>query len=306
MTWSPVLPARDPIGHKGTFGTVAVIGGSARSSRMIGAPALAALGALRAGAGLVRLVTPGPILDAALTIEPSATGVAIPTASDGDIIAHEAAAVLDRVLVDADAVVIGPGLGVTESTKAAVVRVVQQEEKTVVVDADAINALSEIPDLHLDFRAPAVVTPHPGEFHRIASSLRIKADPRRESDRVEAADALAQRLGCIVVLKGAGTVVSDGQRRWVCDSRNPALGTAGTGDVLSGVIAGIIAQHAAPSGPVPRPGRIDLFAAACAGVEAHARAAEAWREANATGGMLARELAAGLPAAVESLRVKGT
>lgn len=306
MTKFPLLPARDPAGHKGTFGTVAVIGGSARASRMIGAPALAALGALRAGAGLVKLVMPEPILDAALTIEPSATGVALPTGSDGDIIAHEAAAVLDRVLADAEAVVIGPGMGVTEATKAAVVRVVQQEETPVVVDADAINALAEIPDLHLDFRAPAILTPHPGEFHRIAAALRIKADPRREGERTEAAGALAQRLGCIVVLKGAGTVVSDGQQQWVCDSRNPALATAGTGDVLSGVIASIVAQHAAPAGPIPRPGRVDLFTAACAGVEAHARAAEAWRDANATGGMLARELATGLPAAVDSLRAKGT
>ena len=93
----PSLPPRDPAGHKGTFGTVSVIGGCASDPRMIGAPALAARGALRAGAGLARLVLPAPVLDAGLVVEPSATGRAMPTDASGRVVPHEAARVIDEV-----------------------------------------------------------------------------------------------------------------------------------------------------------------------------------------------------------------
>src|SRR5258706_10548954 len=108
----PSLPPRPATGHKGTFGTVAVVGGSsAGDSRMIGAPALAAVAALRAGCGLVRLAMPGPILAAGIVLAPSATGTRIPTGRDGGIIAHEASAVIDQMVTRATCLVIGPGMG---------------------------------------------------------------------------------------------------------------------------------------------------------------------------------------------------
>jgi hydroxyethylthiazole kinase-like uncharacterized protein yjeF len=300
----PPLPMRDPRGHKGTFGTVAVLGGNCEQpQRMIGAPALAALGALRAGAGLARLIMPSPILDAGLTICPSATGRAIPVDHEGCILGHEAAQVIDEECPGCHCLVVGPGLGRSEGARAAALRVVQQESRPVVVDADAINCLAEVPDLARDFHAAAILTPHPGEYRRLAGSLGITADPTEESGRPLAAELLAQRVGCIVILKGAATIVTDGQRTWVCPAVNSALATAGTGDVLSGLVAGLVAQWVPSSGPSSPARPLDLFGAACLGVMAHALAAGGWaRRSEAGAGLLASELADEIPAALERLR----
>ncbi len=320
----PTLPARDPRGHKGTFGTVAVIGGCGHEDRhMIGAAALAATSALRAGAGLARLVMPAPVLDAGLTICASATGVPIPVDGTGRIVPHEAAAVLDAQARSCECLVVGPGLGVSDGVRAASLRAVQQEDVPVVVDADALNALAEITELARDFHAAAVLTPHPGEYRRLASGLGISLDRVDAPSRPAAAAALAQRLGCIVVLKGAGTVVSDGQRTWVNPSGTAALATAGTGDVLSGLLAGLVAQFVRPAlaaalagagaraaGDAKRsasrsgtPPTLSLYDAARIGVLAHGLAAERWvKTRRADAGLLAMELADEIPAALGELR----
>ncbi len=295
----PPLPSRDPAGHKGTFGTVLVLGGCSDTSHaMLGAPALAAIGALRAGAGLVKLLMAGPLLPGAIGICPSATGIPLPVTGDGELEQGACIPVFDRAIEGATAMVIGPGLGTGEVARALSLRSVQQEGVPVVVDADALNCLSMIPELFRDFRARAVLTPHPGEYARLASSLRIKADPVSPGGRRHAAEDLARRLGCIVVLKGAGTVVSDGQRSWTCAHANPAMATAGTGDVLSGMIAAVAGQfcHALTQ-------RLSLWDVARLAVEAHARAGDAWvRRTGASAGLLAQELGAEIPAAMESLR----
>ncbi len=256
----PPLPRRDPSGHKGTFGTVSVVGGCASTRpgamRMIGAPMLAARGALRAGAGLVRVVMPEPILSAAVASLPPVTGASLPVDERGEILGHEAAAELDRQLASAACVVIGPGLGTLpealdpsrqfgEGATSMVLRAVQQEDVPVVLDADGLNLLSKVPEFWRDLRARIVMTPHPGEFRRLAAALNIDLDPIDPRTRPQAAEQLAQRLGAIMVLKGAGTVVSDGHRTWVCTRGHSCMGTGGTGDVLAGVIGALIAQHAA-------------------------------------------------------------
>ena len=303
----PALPRRDPRGHKGTFGTVVVIGGCAGpGARMVGAPALTARAALRAGAGLCRLVMPAPILNAAIGICPSATGAPIGVDTEGAILPHEAAAAVDAHLAGAGCIVVGPGLGGGDGLRAAVLRTLQQEEAPVVVDADAINLLAGIPELWRDLRAAAVLTPHPGEYGRLASALNIGHDPADPGDRPAAAEALAQRLGCIVVLKGAGTIVTDGQRTWLNTTGGSELATAGTGDVLSGVIAGLVAQFVGPPRPAPMPrppGKpLDLFDAARLAVHAHGLAGERWAVRHrASGGLLAAELADELPAVLAGL-----
>ncbi|MCC6949920.1 MAG: NAD(P)H-hydrate dehydratase [Phycisphaerales bacterium] len=295
----PRLPQRPAQGHKGTFGTVVVVGGCHAGGRaMIGAAALAALGALRSGAGLAKLVMPADLLAAGLTICPSATGAGLPQVEGGGLDAEAAPQVLDRMLGDATVAVIGPGLGEGDVERALSLRAVQQDSVPVVVDADAINNLATLPDLFRDFHAPAVVTPHPGEFRRLAAGLRIALDPTDPAQRPDGAAELSRRLGCICVLKGAGTVVSDGLRTWTCSRGHPCLATAGTGDVLSGVIAGLAAQFACGASPA-----ISLFDAARIGVEAHAIAGERWANVHgAQAGLLAQELAEQVPGAVEGLR----
>ncbi|MEM7756137.1 MAG: NAD(P)H-hydrate dehydratase [Planctomycetota bacterium] len=307
----PALPSRPADGHKGTFGTVLVIGGCATPTRrMLGAPALTASGALRTGTGLAQIMCPRPIVDHVLTLCPSATGWALPVEPDGSIVAHEAAELFDEAVQKASVIAIGPGLGDADGVIPLVLRAVGQAETPVVADADALNALADLRDVAKDVRAPLIVTPHPGEYRRLAKNLGITADPL--ADRNRAAEALAQRLGCIAVLKGSGTVVSDGQRTWTCAHGHPCLGTAGTGDVLTGIVAGLVAQYV-PDGPAAigsvvlprRPDRpLSLFDAARLAVEIHAHAGERWaRERHAGGGMLASELVDFVPSEVEARRL---
>lgn len=316
----PPLPARPIDGHKGTFGTVSIIGGCENDQQvMYGAPALAARAALRTGSGLVRIAASRGVLSHAVTLEPSATGVVLPVDTRGLLDGPGAAEVFDRVAAESHCVVIGPGLG-RSGTDALSLRSVQQTESPVVVDADALNALAEIPELAGAIQARAVFTPHPGEFRRLAEPLQIVGDPANAEDRPRLAAELAQRLGVIVVLKGRATVVSDGLRAWICDRGHPCLGTAGTGDVLAGTIAGLIAQYGAglnPYASLPeavkaklppqddplRP--LSLYDAARLGVFAHAIAGEAWAETHAHAGMLARELADGLPEVLDAMREGG-
>jgi ADP-dependent NAD(P)H-hydrate dehydratase len=265
---------------------------------MIGAPALAARAALRAGCGLVRLAMPGPILSAGIVMTPSATGTRLTVDGRGNIVAHEASAAIDQLVSNATCLVIGVGLGQGEGPAGASLRAVQQESIPVVVDADAINCLAQVPRLHDDFRARAILTPHPGEFARLAHALRITQNPTDPAQRPAAAAALAQRLGCVVVLKGAGTVVSDGIRTWTCKHGHPCLGTAGTGDVLSGLLGGLIAQFA-PDEDAP----LSLYDASRVAVQAHAIAGEEWaRSKGASAGLLAAELADELPGVLEGMR----
>jgi len=297
----PPLPQRSADGHKGTFGTVLVVGGCvAGETRMVGAPALAAaaaISAFRSGAGLVKVFAPAPILDVVLSIAPSATGLSFAVDAAGLPQLPDVVESFDKASARSDACVIGPGLG-TLGIAPLVLRAVQQDAAPMVIDADALNVLADIPDLWRDFRAASVLTPHPGEFRRLAARFKIAHDPTDAQHRPHAAASLAQRMGCIVVLKGARTVVSDGHKTWTSSTSNPALATAGTGDVLSGLLGGLLAQHARS----PKPD-LAIYDIARIAVEAHARAAAAWTHTHsATGGMLALELASHLPAALESLR----
>lgn len=267
----PALPPRPSDGHKGTFGTVVVIGGSAT---MVGAPALSATGALRAGCGLCRIAAPSAILAHCLTLEPSATGIAL--ADDPAALAGA----LDASWV----VAAGPGLGEGPGIGALVDALLAAPQR-LVLDADALNALAR--------RAPPAaraadltLTPHPGEFRRLARAWGIDADPVAPHARADAAAALARLAHATVLLKGAGTVVSDGARTRVLRHADPVLAVPGSGDVLTGLIAGLMAQG------------MTAFDAAVLAAHLHAEAGRRWRERHGTAGMLARELAALLPEAM--------
>ncbi len=313
----PILPARPADGHKGTFGTVSVVGGcDGPDAVMLGAPVLAARAALRAGCGLVRLVMARPLLYHALAIEPQATGVALRTDVLGQVEPSHMTERIDEVSRASRCLVVGPGLGLGEVACGAVLRAMQQEDAACVLDADALTLMSRTEDLTREIRARAILTPHPGEYLRLARALRLPEGVGSPDERLEACAALAQRLGCVCVLKGHRTVVSDGLRAWVCEHGGVELGVAGTGDVLAGIIAGIVSQHAmdaslpgltpeqqmALAGDALR--TLSLYDAARVGVEIHARAGEAWRtrHGGATGGLLARELCDEIPAIVEAMR----
>lgn len=283
----PRLPTRAVDGHKGTFGRVAVVGGAAGSGAgptMVGAPALAAMGALRSGAGLVRVITPAPVLHTVLALCPSATGIGLTVDADGAL-ADEAYETAMAAVRETDAAVVGCGLG--RESEAFVRAIDTACETPTVMDADGLVAGAQP-------GGPRVLTPHPGEFSRLAGALGIEGNAADPDERPGLAGALARATGAVVVLKGRGSVVSDGARAWVCDRGHPCLGTAGTGDVLAGVLAGLLAD---------RTGDADRYDRVRSGVLAHAIAGERWaQQTGASGGMLAPELASLLPSAVESLR----
>ncbi len=309
----PPLPARPESGHKGTFGKVCVIGGQGGGASgidmMIGGPALCATAALRSGCGLAVLAMPRGILAEGLTIAPSATGLALPVDDEGRLQPSAVAELIDARIGGIDCFAIGPGFGADVPQQQIVIRLLSQDEKPVVVDADALNALALCVDFHRDIRAAAIFTPHPGEYQRLAKTLGIEGDAVEDAGRPDAAAKLAQRLGCVVVLKGHRTVVTDGQDIFINETGGPALATAGTGDVLTGVIAAMVAQffkqHLGVGSRRLSPemrGGLDLMACAQLGVHLHGLAADLWAREHGSAGLLAADLADCLPAAMQSCR----
>ena len=290
------LPTRATEGHKGTFGTVLVIGGCAHTPRkMLGGAMLAARGALRAGAGRVIVAVPEPLAHEALLMLPESVIVPLAVDGEGALLASEAAESIDLARRDATVTLVGPALGRAPSVESMVMRLVSLGEMPLVLDADAIRAFAAHRDPGRDLRGIAVFTPHPGEARMLADSLGLDVDCIERATRPAAAMTLAQRLGSVVVLKGAGTVTSDGLQAWRCDRGNAALATGGSGDVLAGVVSALFAQFGAKHG-------LSAGTLAALAVEAHARAGDLWCAAHGDSGALAHEIADLIPDAMSAMR----
>jgi hydroxyethylthiazole kinase-like uncharacterized protein yjeF len=269
------LPSRRPDMHKGEAGRVLIIAGARGYT---GAAALAAHGALRAGAGLVYLATPtslNPILEVKCT---EAITLPMPETQAGSL-APTAAAQLVELASSCDAVALGPGLSRHPETARLVAELVARLDRPLVVDADGLNCLADTdPTLLAARSAPTVLTPHPGELARL---LKVSV-PDISADRLGMARRAAHSFGAVTVLKGAGTIVAraDGEA-WINPVATDALASGGTGDVLTGVLAAFLAGSASPE------------EAAIAAVYYHARAGElAARRRGATRGVLASDLLA--------------
>lgn len=285
-----LLPARRPDANKGTFGRVAVIGGC---SDYVGAPGLTARAAYRVGAGLVALAVPEAIKPALAATCAEATFISLPKAHDR----HTPAGltlILDWLAAAKGGAVValGPGIGQAGETAEFVAGLLEALAagraalKGLACDADALNLLAAMPDWPARLPPLTVLTPHAGEMARLAGTT-IEAI---QSDRIGHALRCADAWGHVVVLKGAHTVVAAPRRRgFVLPFANPAMATAGTGDVLAGCIAGLLAQGLPP------------FEAATCGAYLHSAAGERWRQAHGDAGMLAGDLLALLPEVIRSL-----
>lgn len=297
----PDLPPRDALGHKATFGKVCVVGGVWGDYPMIGAPALAARAALRSGCGLCVVAVPAPMLPTVLVMVPSVTGVALPIDAQQHLVAAKCLHILDPVLATTDALVVGPGLGCGTAQQEIVFRLVHIFTKPLIFDADALRLLAQIPDFAHTLKAlkaPLILTPHPGEFDALAQALDLHLDAVSESTRDDAALTLAAQLGCVVVLKGPYTRVSDGVRIWKSPHAEAALAVGGSGDVLSGITGAFAAQFASKAAASP----LDLFQVACLAVQVHALAAIAWSRSHGHAGLLPEDLANAIPATMAQLR----
>ena len=233
------LPRRARLAHKGTFGRVLIIGGG---PGMPGALRLAGEAALRAGAGLVTVAGSPENLAPVVSACPELIYASIANVSD-----------LEPHLQRADVVAIGPGLGRTAWSRTLCQHVFGLGVP-LVVDADALNLLAELPAYN---RNDWILTPHPGEAARL---LDLSADTV-QNDRIAAVDQLVVRFGGVTVLKGAGTLVAGAGPRSICERGNPGMATAGTGDVLTGTIAAVLAQCRHPG----RAARVGVLAHAIAG-----------------------------------------
>ncbi|MEO6398139.1 MAG: NAD(P)H-hydrate dehydratase [Tepidiformaceae bacterium] len=280
------LPDRPEDANKGTFGRVLVVGGS---RKYIGAPRLAALAAYRAGAGLVTIACPKGLIPSIAPALPETTWLTQGESEEGTL-PGETAIALRAELHGFSTVVYGPGMGDTGDTRALTWALLPdfalELARGSVIDADALNALAAMPDGAQRTPANAVLTPHPGEMARLLGTTVAHIQSRR----LAAAREAAERYGCTVVLKGAHSIVAgpDG-RAALSPFSNPLLATAGSGDVLAGMIGGYLAQGLQP------------FEAASLGVYLHGAAGESLRLELGESGLLASELADRIPRATKDI-----
>ena len=265
-----LLPDRDPWGHKGNFGKLLLLCGSRGYT---GAAFFAAMGALRSGAGLVFLGVPESIygIEAVKLNEP----VIFPLPDAGGRLSADAVPEILTRLPQMDAVLVGPGLGQSEGTLAVVRVVLEKAECPVVVDADGINVLSAHRDLLRGRKLPTILTPHDGEFARLGGVI--------GEDRMAAAAALAEELGCTVLLKGHETCITDGTDGYLNPTGNPGMAVGGSGDVLAGVITALLGAGLPP-----------LEAAAC-GAWLHGAAGDRCAAELGQYGMLPTDMLSALP-----------
>ena len=265
-----ILPDRDPYAHKGKFGKILLLCGSRGYT---GAAALSAMGALRSGAGLVFLGVPESIYAIEAVKLTEAIVFPLPDV-DGKLSAEAITEVLER-LAKMDAVLIGPGLGQSEGTFAVTEAVLTNARCPVVLDADGINVIARHKDILRGRTAPTILTPHDGEFARLGGVI--------GTDRAALAASMARELGCVMLLKGHETVITDGDETYVNHTGNPGMAVGGCGDVLAGIIVSLLGQGIAP-----------LEAAAC-GAWIHGAAGDLCARELGQYGMLPTDMVEALP-----------
>lgn len=281
------FPLRRREAHKGDFGHVLIVAGSVGKT---GAAALAAGGALRAGAGLVTVATPAPCLPVVAAARAELMTEPLPATAGGSL-AETGLSRLLELAGERDAVVLGPGIGQEPATRALVRGFVSECPVPLVIDADGLNALApsggDSAALEgLDRGGTVVLTPHPGEMARLAG--RPASEVQKE--RAEVSTRLARETGAVVVLKGERTLVAEPSgRAAVTPTGNPGMATGGTGDVLAGVLGSLLARHG-------------TLLSATAAVFVHGRAGDIAARERGEEGLTAGDVVEALPAAIQSLR----
>ncbi len=278
VTTLPNLPARPVDSHKGSFGRVLVVAGS---RGMSGAAVLAGSAALRGGAGLVEVASPAEVQPIIASSNPCYLTTGLPQDGLGRISPDAISAIVERASL-ADVVALGPGLGLSEGVREVVRFAVSEIAKPVVLDADGLNALALLtPRPVRPPNAPLVLTPHPGEFSRLTG----KSVAEVQADREQLAAAFPPAPHVVLVLKGRGTLVTDGEKIYVNETGNPGMATGGTGDVLTGFIAALLAQGFSP------------FPAAQLGVYLHGLAGDIARDHKGEYALIATDVLDHLPSA---------
>ncbi len=282
------IPSRSPASYKGSYGRVLVVAGS---TGMTGAAALASEAALRAGAGLVTLAIPkslNPILEVKLS---EVMTLPLPETEAGSLAKASTSAILEYAEKTKSVLAIGPGLSQHPETVSLVHQLVKESEEQelglrMIIDADGLNALAQSPDIISLLSTEAVLTPHPGEMARLTNT----AISTLESNRIDTAEEFANEYGVTLVLKGAPTITADPNgNTWINSTGNPGMATAGMGDVLTGTIAGLMAQN------------VPSEKAAVLGVYLHGLAGDIAAERLGMHGLIAGDVLKAVPQAISSL-----
>lgn len=258
---------------------------------MTGAAVLCGRGALRGGAGLVRVCAPATVQMLIAVAEPCFMTIALTDSPMGELTSDAAKHAIE-LIEWADAVAVGPGMGESDAAAELVREIVGNSTRPLVVDADGLNALAHGGEWWTkrpaaDVRGSLILTPHPGEFDRLLRGAGLPPLAGKTDDaRIAAAAAYAERAGCIVVLKGHRTIVTDAKRVYVNQTGNPGMATGGMGDVLTGLIAALLGQG------------LTAFDAAQLSVHCHGAAADSLVDAVGPIGYLASEVADAIPAAL--------
>lgn len=228
-----ILPDRKADSHKGDYGKILLLCGS---RGFTGAAALAAMGALRSGAGLVYVGVPESIY--AIEAVKLNEAIVFPLAEEDGKLSAKAIPEIRKYLQTADAVLIGCGLGISTGTMAVLDTVLREFRGPVVMDADAITMLATCPDLLKERKFPTILTPHDGEFRRLGIAV--------EEERLAGAMLAARELSCILLRKGHETIITDGNEYYINPTGNPGMAVGGSGDVLGGIIVSLLGQGIAP------------------------------------------------------------
>jgi NAD(P)H-hydrate epimerase len=283
----PTLPPRDTSSHKGTFGSLGVIGGHrGKFAAMFGGTALAAQAALRTGIGKCTLAMPESLLADGIKLIPQAIGLSLREGSRG-LKVQESTKAIDWLARHVDCLLIGPAFG-SAATQRRLVRQLLSQEKPAILDAGAINAVAFSPDIWAGGNPNTILTPHLKEFERLAEGF----DLQPTDDLHKQADHLAGKLETIIVLKSSNTYITDGKKHtYMFNKPNPALAAAGSGDVLAGIISGFVTQY--------YPKDLSLFDCALAGVAVHNQAGQLWRDRHGDRGLIMPELVDLIPVAIQ-------
>lgn len=255
VTSIPALPPRPADSHKGTFGHLLVLAGSLRMS---GAALLTARAALRSGPGLVTLGLPASVHPCLASAIQSNMSLPLPSTRTGTFSREAIQPALDFIGRRITAVALGPGITTEDEAFAFATRVAQRARCPLVLDADGLNCVAKAPETIRAAVAPRILTPHPGEAARLLG----RKTAQIQADRKAAVLELANVFNAVVVLKGHRTLVADRERMYENATGNPGMATGGAGDVLTGIIGGLLAQGMSP------------FDAAVVGTFVHGRAGD--------------------------------
>ena len=276
-----LLPKRPQFSHKGTFGKIMIIAGSRRYT---GAPVLTTYGALRVGAGLVTIGVPEPFNNIVTSMLPEAISIPLPATQDGFLSAKSRQSIKE-LIEKSDAVAVGPGLGMNFETAEVIKWIVSNFDKPLILDADALNLLSRDID-EVTFSSNVAITPHPGEFARLTS----KSINEILSNPIKHASEFAQSKNVSVLLKGATTVIALPNGKYFLNATgNSGLAKGGSGDILTGMIVGFVAQ------------KMDMVSALRLAAYVHGRSAEAYAKENSEASLIPRDLTDYIPKILKEL-----